>query len=68
MQNETDYYLTRQQVAERLGISYDTLVRWVNERKFPEISLGHKTIKRYHWPAVQAWMKSQQGGEDGGMV
>ena len=48
--------LKPKEVCERLGITINTLNRWVRERGFPYIALGPKR-RLYDWPDCEEWLE-----------
>ncbi len=44
--------LTREQLAQRLGLSVDGLNKFVAQKRIPVIKLGWRT-HRFSWPAVE---------------
>jgi excisionase family DNA binding protein len=51
----TDRLLTAREVAEVLGVSAETVLRWVRAGKLPAIRLPSGAI-RFQEPALDAWM------------
>lgn len=52
-------YLTREQVAELIGISARTVDRWVAERKIPFLRLpkrGSRSPVRFHTSRIFQWL------------
>ena len=45
--------LTKQQLAERLGISINGLDGLVRKRKIPALKISHRCV-RFDWPKVQS--------------
>lgn len=56
------HFLTRAQVAERLGVSVSTVKR-MEQRGLPSMLMLART-RRFHWPTVAAWVFSHQGGQE----
>ena len=60
-QQETDIfagYLTREQLAEKLGVTKDTVARWSTQGIGPDlIKVGRKAY--YHEDAVREWLKTR---------
>jgi excisionase family DNA binding protein len=48
--------LTRKQLADKLGLSYPTVVRLEAERRLPFIELRPR-MRRYNWEDVQTTLK-----------
>jgi len=46
-------------IAERLGVTPRTVLRWARRSKIPAINLTKKVI-RFDWPAVLAAVRSEQ--------
>lgn len=44
--------LNKEQLAQRLGVSPDGVLKLVSMRQIPAIKLGHRTL-RFSWPAVE---------------
>jgi excisionase family DNA binding protein len=55
--------MTREQVAEMLGVCPDTISNWIRKRQFPHKRIGSSTL-RFVRSAVLEWMKSN--GATGG--
>jgi excisionase family DNA binding protein len=45
--------LTAEEVAERLAVRPNTVLRWATAGKIPAVRLGARTI-RFEWDAVRA--------------
>ena len=52
MPDESGWYLSKAQVAERLGISQRTVERLTREGFLPHYRLGHRLL-RYRWQDVE---------------
>ncbi len=58
----TNLYLTVDQVAERLGVSRDTIWRWKRNGTFPKaVKLGGRTT-RWRLSDIEAWEASCEVG------
>jgi excisionase family DNA binding protein len=55
-------FVTREQLAESLGIKPDQITRWMRERKLPAIRLGVRVY--FHVPAVLGWMKTLEAATE----
>jgi len=51
--------MTPQEVADRLKVSRDTVLRWLRSGKLPAAHLGHKTY-RITEDALEAFMRGEQ--------
>ena len=47
--------LTTRQIANRLGVTVQTIRRWTRERKIPHLRVGPKVV-RFKWEDVKASM------------
>ncbi|MFD1511191.1 helix-turn-helix transcriptional regulator [Lacimonas salitolerans] len=60
-QQETDIlagYLTREQLAEKLGVTKDTVARWSTQGIGPDlIKVGRKVF--YSEEAIREWLKTR---------
>lgn len=60
-QQDTDIfagYLTREQLAEKLGVTTDTVARWSSQGIGPDlIKVGRKVF--YSEEAIRAWLKTR---------
>ncbi|MBC7138675.1 MAG: helix-turn-helix domain-containing protein [Defluviimonas sp.] len=58
---ETDIferYLTREQLAEKLGVTPHTVARWSTQGIGPDlIKIGRRAF--YHEDAIRAWLKTR---------
>lgn len=53
-----DGYLSREQLAEKLGITTDTVARWSTQGIGPDlIKVGRKVF--YHEDAIREWLKTR---------
>lgn len=59
----TDRLLTTRQVAERLGVSAETVLRWVETRGLPARRLTSRAI-RYIDVEVDAWVEAHATAGD----
>ena len=60
-----DNWMTREQLAEELDVSIDTLARWQSQRIGPpSVKMGRRTL--YRREAVQQWMVSREQGNAAG--
>ena len=51
--NQTNLYLNKVELAERLRLpSKRAVEEMMRRRKIPYITLGHRTV-RFYWPAVE---------------
>lgn len=58
----TTKYLTPDEICEWLNIKKPYLSRLINEKQFPVIKLGHRSL-RFDEEAVNNWLeKRKQGG------
>jgi excisionase family DNA binding protein len=64
----TDPLVSRQEVADFLGIPAATLTQWAHNRKGPKyVRIGRHA--RYAWADVRQWLAEQEQGpreDDGG--
>ncbi len=52
-------YLSRDETAKQLGVSPDTLTRWLTQRIGPaSVRIGRK--RYYHRDAIRRWIKSRE--------
>ncbi len=52
-------YLSREQLAEKIGKSVKTLIRWENDGKGPPVTrMGRDVL--YSVPSFQSWLKAQE--------
>lgn len=64
MQTSTDYWLTREEVAERLKLSVPTLNQWAYRKKGPRYTVMGR-FARYKLSDLIAWEDAQSTGGDG---
>jgi excisionase family DNA binding protein len=57
----TDKLLTAEEVAELLEVPDTWVRRETRAERIPHLKLGR--YRRYSWPAVVAWLETQQGGQ-----
>lgn len=52
-------WLTRQQMADQIGVSIDTLARWETQRRGPPcVRIGRKVM--YRVDAFRDWLREQE--------
>ena len=56
LQPTPDGFLTKKQVARKLGVGEKSIQRWVNEGKIPCLRFSG-TVLRFDWPDVVAHVK-----------
>jgi len=60
-QNYKQSFLTPEEVCDLLNINQSLLYRLQNEKQFPVIKIGHRTL-RYDKQAIEKWLsKFHQG-------
>jgi excisionase family DNA binding protein len=57
----TDRLLTAREVAERLGLSIETVLRWAATEKLPSFELSTRAI-RFRESEIDAWIEAQKRG------
>lgn len=57
MQTETEHYLTVSELRAMLKISRAGIYRLMDQG-LPSVSVGHS--RRFLWPAVEAWLETQE--------
>jgi len=58
----TDRLMTTREVAERLRISVETVLRWYHAGELPGVRLGAKVI-RFRESEIETWIE-QRSGDD----
>ena len=54
-------FLSREECARQLGVTVDTLTRWLTQRRGPaSLMIGRRRF--YRREAVLAWLQSQETG------
>jgi excisionase family DNA binding protein len=53
--------MTTREVAEYLGISYNTVLRWASEGKLPSFRLANNAL-RFRRDEIDAWLEQQRQG------
>jgi excisionase family DNA binding protein len=54
-------FLSDKQIAERIGVSRQTIWRWVSQGDFPPpVKLG-PSVTRWKTSAVDAWLAEREG-------
>jgi excisionase family DNA binding protein len=54
----TDHLLTAREVAELLGVSAETVLRWTRRGELPAIRLPGGAL-RYREPELEAWLQAR---------
>lgn len=62
--NEVRPLLTTREVAERLAVSPETILRWVERRSLPARRLTSRAI-RFNADELEAWLAERTTGVDG---
>ena len=58
-------WVSLEEVAEHLGVSTDTVHRWIRRRKMPAHKVGH--LWKFKVSQVDAWVQAGNSGESNGM-
>ena len=57
-------YASREQLAEKIGKSVKTLVRWENDGQGPPVTrIGRDVL--YYIPSIEKWLRSQEQSAKG---
>lgn len=57
-----DRWLSVEEIAEHLGVTKDSVYRWIEKRGLPAHKVGK--LWKFKKDEVDAWVRSGQGGED----
>jgi len=57
-----DRWLSVEEIAEHLGVTKDSVYRWIEKRGLPAHKVGK--LWKFDKEEVDAWVRSGQGGED----
>jgi len=59
-----DRWLSVEEIAEHLGVTKDSVYRWIEKRGLPAHKLGK--LWKFKKDEVDEWVRSGQGSEDDG--
>jgi len=54
-QNTTERLLTAREVADRLSVSVETVLRWARDGRLPSVQLSNRAV-RFHRDDLDAWL------------
>ena len=57
-----DRWLSVEEIAEHLGVTKESVYRWIEKRGLPAHKVGK--LWKFNKEEVDAWVRSGQGGED----
>ena len=55
-------WLSVQEIADHLGVSRDTVYRWIDDRKIPAHKIGR--LWKFKMEEVDAWVRAGKGADD----
>lgn len=64
LMDETERWVTIDAVASHLGVTKDSIYRWVESKRFPAHRVGR--LFRFKLSEVDDWVKSSSAGEASG--
>jgi excisionase family DNA binding protein len=56
-------WVSLEEIAEHLGVSMDTVHRWIRARKMPAHKVGH--LWKFKVTQVDEWVQAGRGGNGG---
>lgn len=54
-------YLSKKEVAKRIGVSYRTITDWMADKRIPHLKVG--SVVRFEWSDVERALSKYRVGE-----
>jgi len=58
----SDRWLSVNEIADHIGVSRDTIYRWIDEKKIPAHKIGR--LWKFKTEEVDAWVREGKGADD----